>query len=376
MSTLMVVGIPTWCEAGTIREHAEAIDRALLRGCPTDRAVIVNLDNRSPDGTRERFLEASTEHHKEVLHTAPGVRGKGHNWQVLFDYALEKDAAVAVTLDADLEVVGDDWFSAFGEPVLRGDVDVAAPLYSRFWYDANQSNQIVAPLVVGVTNRPIRQPIGGEYAFSPEAMRRFARLAWPRPALGWGCDCYVVLEGMRIGLEVDQVPLSQGKIHSWRSDTAEEVEQEMPAKFGDGNGLLLELLARWDWSAEPEVARFPASPLMGRPPKPYDPAHVYQTAERGYAAHGASPAFRWLLGGHAGPGPPRIDDDRWSAVLFRCLAAARGAPLPEELFPPFQALLFLRVATVLPQLPTMSGADVDELVLRVARGVRNRIRAA
>jgi len=180
---------------------------------------------------------------------------------------------------------------------------------------------------------------------------------------------------MRQGLRVDQAPLSVGKIHSWRSETPEQVEEEMPAKFDNGNGLLFELLASWNWCTSPELGSFPPSPRLGRDPKPFDNFHLYATAERAYAACRHTSVFGSLTDGFDLDGTrPAISDEVWCVTLFRCLLRARDHGMTPELFPAFRTLFFLRVATMLPRLSAMTLRDTDQMVRSIASGVRTLIR--
>src|SRR4029450_12425492 len=165
---------------------------------------------------------------KVCLRTAS--RGKGHNFRRLFEFCREKDAAALVTIDADLEIVPADWLPALVGPVLAGRADFVTPLYGRFWYDGNMTNQFMAPLVLAVTGHPIRQPIGGEFAFSRAVIARLLDEQWPAGAYGFGTDLFAVLRSLRAGFIVGQAPLSVGKVHSWRSDSVDQLEEEMGTK--------------------------------------------------------------------------------------------------------------------------------------------------
>ena len=56
----LIVGTPSYMEADTIGFVVRQIDVGIQRYFGTLRAVIVNADNNSEDGTREAFLATDT----------------------------------------------------------------------------------------------------------------------------------------------------------------------------------------------------------------------------------------------------------------------------------------------------------------------------
>lgn len=365
----IVVGLPTRCEAATIGAHVRRVDDALGAAAFGREAVIVNADNGSPDGTAETFRSVPTRHRKVALTTGAG---KGDNEAALFAFALRSGAAVLVTLDADLEAVPHDWLPALAGPVLAGSVDLVVPLYARFWYDGTITNQIVAPLLLAVTGEPIRQPIGGEYAFSPRAMRALTAHAWPAAALGFGWDIHMVATALRLGLRYTQAALSYGKVHSWRGDRPEDIERDMRRKiaevvtatFGDLAGLPVPV------NADPPP--FPVAPPLGRPPKEYDLDPAAELTAGYWRRDRDSAWTRRLLGPRRSPstdGYPLLDNRRWAGVLARALC-----PVPStDLLRALHTLYFVRQLRVLPRYRTMAPADVDTQVHALAVHLRRAL---
>ena len=373
MPRLITIGIPSWCESERIVPVVRAVDELLTRSFPDDERVIVNADNCSPDGTAATFLATHTTNPKVSLLTEPGLRGKGYNFQLLFSYALERRADVLITLDADLEVIADDWLPEISRPILSAEADMCVPLYPRFWYDGNLTNQVVAPLVLAVTHVPIRQPIAGDFAFAPSALAHLLALDWPLKARRFGVDSFAVLRILKAGLRITQVPLSTGKIHSWRSDTADEVEDEMADKFEEIAGTALEELSNWEVVQRgTAIPRFPAAPQLGQAPKAYDVAHIIETARRGFAQQHDRELFRLLAGSTPVPEGAlmRIDESHWASILANCLLFARTNRLTTDFFAAFKALFFLRLASVLPEL---DDENVEPMVQRVAELLNARL---
>jgi hypothetical protein len=367
-----VAGIPSWCEVETIRAHAERVDAALREAYPDARRVVVLADNDSPDGTVAEFALAALEAEAVSL-SSPG-RGKGLNFRLLFEAALELDAAALLTFDADLEVVPSDWVPALAAPILAGEADLVVPLYGRHWYDGNLTNQVAAPLVAAVTDKPVRQPIAGEFGFSPRALGQLVDLDWPPRAQGFGVDAWCVLRALRGDLKLIQRRLSAGKLHSWRSDTASEVAEEMQGKFDHIAGLLLDELAPVDWPAQGPPPPFPASAPLGPPPKDYGTGHLAESAAVAWRAVADSEELPALAPwADTGSLPPVVSDAAWAETLALALRRSRAAGgAGDDLLVALKAVFLARIASVLPGLDQ---AGVEPMVAGVTAGLRDAISA-
>src|SRR3989338_2193078 len=63
----IIVGIPTYNEADSISNTVQKVDRGLSRYFPEHKALIVNIDSQSSDGTSRGFDEIKTEKNKMSL---------------------------------------------------------------------------------------------------------------------------------------------------------------------------------------------------------------------------------------------------------------------------------------------------------------------
>ena len=75
----IIVGIPSYNEADNIAFVAEQASLGLKKYFPKLKAVIINVDNNSEDGTKEAFLNAKTKVPKIYISTPKGITGKGNN---------------------------------------------------------------------------------------------------------------------------------------------------------------------------------------------------------------------------------------------------------------------------------------------------------
>jgi hypothetical protein len=371
---LVLLGIPTHQEASTIAAFTANLDLAAQRCQVAANFVLVNMDNRSPDGTQERFLDTRTKLPKVGLQTKPGVRGKGANLRLLFEHAAEQGADAAITLDADLESVPSDWIDTLLTAILVRHVGIAVPVYARTWYDANQTNQIVAPVVLAVTGHAVRQPIGGDFAFGPRYMRQVLAGQWPAGADAFGVDSFLVLLGIKDG-DLAQVVLSGGKFHSWRSNTADQIEDEFPIKFHTVNTTLFGLLATWP-AHDGDLPTFPVSPEIDRNlEKPYDTNLMMAASELGFQRELGNPWYARLLG-RSSTKPPHLDDEAWAHIIVKVLTLVRFGSVEHEALEAFRALFFNRVASIQTGLRGLSQAAIGQRVHALARAIYSHLNAS
>ena len=186
----IIVGIPSYNEADNIHFVAEQVSKGLVKYFPEKKALIVNADNNSPDNTKDAFLKAETEVQKFYISTPPGVKGKGNNFFNLFKIVEKVKAKALVVVDADLESITPKWVKYFAEPLFEG-YDFVTPLYSRHKYDGTITNNIVYPLVYGLTGMNIRQPIGGDFALSGNLVSYLLKQKWKESTRQYGIDNFM-----------------------------------------------------------------------------------------------------------------------------------------------------------------------------------------
>lgn len=157
-SAQIVIGIPSYNEADSIAGPIEVASQGLKEYFPHESSVIVNVDNHSSDGTREAFLNTPSAIPKIYVSTPEGVTGKGRNIYNLLQVAVELQARVIVTLDADLRSVTPAWIRHLAEPLLDG-YDYVIPIYTRHKYDGTITKNIAYPLLRTLYKLRVRQPL-------------------------------------------------------------------------------------------------------------------------------------------------------------------------------------------------------------------------
>ncbi len=208
----IIVGIPSYNEADNIAFVVEQSRAGLKKFFPDLKSVIINVDNHSPDDTRSAFLNAGNSIPKIYISTPSGVTGKGNNFYNLFMEAANLDAKAIVVVDADLKSITPEWIRDLANPILRDGIDFVTPLYSRNEYDGTITNSICYPLTYGLLGKNIRQPIGGDFAFSGKLSNYLLELTWHKTTRQYGIDIFMSMNAILGGFKLAQVGLG-AKIH-------------------------------------------------------------------------------------------------------------------------------------------------------------------
>lgn len=207
----IIVGIPSYKEGDSISFVVQQVDKGLVKYFPNKKSLIVNVDNNSPDNTKEAFLNTETITPKIYITTPEGVKGKGNNLYNLFLLMQKTGAKVGVTVDADLKSINPEWINCFVNSILKG-YDFLTPLYYRHKYDATITNHICFPLVYSILGYNIRQPIGGDMAFSGKMSAFWLNEEWQESVRQYGIDIFMTLGAIKSGNKLGQVNLV-AKIH-------------------------------------------------------------------------------------------------------------------------------------------------------------------
>ena len=152
----LVVGIPSYNNVSTIGQVVKAAQAGLASYFGNRKALIVNPDADSNDGTPEAVEGSRTEGNDALLRvkyllepvhrlTTPyhGLPGKGSAFRTLFQIVQATQARALAVVEADLSSVTPEWFKSLLEPILSLDFDYVAPYYQRHKYDGTMTNRHV-----------------------------------------------------------------------------------------------------------------------------------------------------------------------------------------------------------------------------------------
>jgi glucosylglycerate synthase len=216
----IVVGIPSFNNAATIGHVVRAVHQGLRQYFPESRSVIINSDGGSSDGTPALVMESAAADGEvlQVPHeltpvqklSTPylGVPGKGSAIRNVFQLARRLGAKACAVVDSDLRSITPEWIRLLVEPVLEQGYDFVAPYYVRHKFEGTITNSIVYPMIRALYGKRIRQPIGGEFCFSPVMLDRYlAQNVWETDVARFGLDIWLTTEALISGARSCQVVL-------------------------------------------------------------------------------------------------------------------------------------------------------------------------
>ena len=222
----ILVGIPSFNSAKTIGHVVRAVEAGLSKYFPDRRALLVNSDGGSSDGTMEAVRQANVDldsvlidlsnrsggFHKLVT-PYHGVPGKGSAFRTVFEIARELNVKACAVVDSDLRSITPEWIELLIKPVLEEDHDYVSPYYMRHKYDGTITNTIVYPLTRALYGRRIRQPIGGDFGFSGKLASFYLdKDVWETDVARFGIDIWMTTTAVANGFKVCQAFLG-AKIH-------------------------------------------------------------------------------------------------------------------------------------------------------------------
>jgi glycosyltransferase involved in cell wall biosynthesis len=267
----LLVGIPSYNNARTIGHVVRAAAAGLAKHFPDQRAVIVNSDGGSKDGTPEVVAAVEqaapgailVRHPLSVVHkiVTPyhGVPGKGSAFRTIFEIARRLGVRACAVVDSDLRSITPGWIELLIGPVLHEGFDYVAPLYLRHKYDGTITNSIVYPLTRALYGREVRQPIGGDFGFSGRlAAHYLQQKVWDSDVARFGIDIWMTTTALADGFKVCEAFLG-AKIHD-----AKDPGADLAAMFVQVVSSVFDLMSvyRARWQAVSGAAKVP---LFGFP---------------------------------------------------------------------------------------------------------------
>ncbi len=228
----ILVGIPSYNNATTIGHVVRAVSAGLAKYFPRSKAVLVNSDGGSKDGTPEvvareivDFGAALISDHQSPLHKIitpyHGIPGKGSAFRTVFEIARRLKAKACAVVDSDLRSITPEWLELLIRPILEEGYDYVAPYYLRHKYDGTITNSIVYPLTRALYGQRIRQPIGGDFGFSGRLSEHYLdKHVWESDVARFGIDIWMTTEAISSGAKVCQSFLG-AKIHNPKDPAAD-----------------------------------------------------------------------------------------------------------------------------------------------------------
>jgi glucosylglycerate synthase len=249
----VVVGVPSYNNVKTVPHVVRAVSAGLAKYLPDLKAVLVNSDGGSTDGTQNAVLDAKVEDLHAILVThrlhpihkivTPyhGIPGKGSALRVIIEAAGLLGARAVAVVDSDLRSITPEWIDLLTGPVLREGFDYVAPRYARHKYDGTITNTIVYPVTRALYGKRIRQPIGGDFGFSGRLAGHFSSFdVWDTDVARYGIDVWMTTTAVADGFRVCESFLG-AKVHD-----AKDPSTDLSSMLQQVVGCVFDLMGRYE----------------------------------------------------------------------------------------------------------------------------------
>ncbi len=294
----ILIGIPSYNNAGTIGHVVRAVSIGLAKYFPHERAVIVNADGGSTDGTADVVRNAGIEDIESILLENPannvrkiitayrGISGKGSAFRTIFTIAKELSVKASAVVDSDLRSITPEWVELLIDPIYHRGYDFVAPLYLRHKFDATITNNIVFPLTRALYGKRIRQPIGGDFGFSDRLTESYlSHKVWYSDISKFGIDIWMTTNALTNGFKVCQSYLG-AKIHNSKdpgADLSQMLTQVLGVVF-----CLMEVYREkwWDVRTSEPIQEFGFKFEVGLKPIEVDIERMVKSFKKGFGALG------------------------------------------------------------------------------------------
>jgi hypothetical protein len=174
----ILVGLPTHNNAKTIGSIVHTIQSGILRGFPRERAVIINADGGSRDGTPELVTGVSIDDVRPAsnlyaLRTLHSISTKyasspesGVALRTILAAAELLRAKACVVMSPESANIEPEWLSKLLGPIYRDGFDLVTPTYRRHKFEGLLITNLVYPMTRALYGLRIREAYSPEFGFS------------------------------------------------------------------------------------------------------------------------------------------------------------------------------------------------------------------
>ena len=174
----ILVGLRTHNNAKTIEPVVRAIQAGILKCFPRERAVIINADGGSQDGTPELVIGASIDdvwsaskvYALRTLHSISTryarIPEPGTALRTILAAADLLRAKACVVVSPDSTTIEPDWLQRLVRPVYTDNFDLVSPIYRRQKFEGVLMRNLLYPMTRAIYGYRIREPYPSEFAIS------------------------------------------------------------------------------------------------------------------------------------------------------------------------------------------------------------------
>jgi glucosylglycerate synthase len=198
----LLVGLPTHNNAKTVGSIVQTIQSGILRGFPRERAVIINTDGGSRDGTPELVTgvsiddmrPASNLHTLRTLHSistkyANSTRSASGAFRTILAAAELLRPKACVVMSPESANIQPEWLSKLLRPIFDDGFDLVTPTYRRHKFEGLLITNLLYPMTRALYGLRIREAYSPEFGFSGHLGNQFlAQNVWNDETEGAGVE--------------------------------------------------------------------------------------------------------------------------------------------------------------------------------------------
>src|ERR1700694_5041327 len=241
----ILVGLPTHNNAKTIGSIVQTIQSGILRGFPRERAVIINADGGSRDGTPELVTggsiddvrPASNLYALRTLHAVSTKYASSPASEVAFRTILAAAellrAKACVVMSPESANIEPEWLSKLLRPIYRDGFDLVTPTYRRHRFEGLLITNLLYPMTRALYGLRIREAYSPEFGFSGRLGSQFlGQNIWNDGTDGAGVELRLALSAITGKYRICQSFLGE-KLHVERrgADLVPALRQTAGALF-------------------------------------------------------------------------------------------------------------------------------------------------
>jgi glucosylglycerate synthase len=213
----ILVGLPTHNNAKTIGSIVHAIQSGILHAFPRERAVIINADGGSRDGTPELVTGISI----DDLRPASNLNALRTLHSISTKYASSPEGGVAlrtilaaaellrakacVVMSPDSTGIDSERLATLLRPIYRDGFDLVTPTYRRHKFEGLLMTNLLYPMIRALYGVRIRESYTPEFAFSGRLGSQFlGQNGWSDGTGGTGVELRFTLAAITGGYRICQ----------------------------------------------------------------------------------------------------------------------------------------------------------------------------
>jgi len=183
----ILVGLPTHNNAKTVEPVIQAVQAGILKCFPRERAVIINADGGSQDGTPDLVVGAAIDDARKddprdeprrgskvyALRTFPSISTQyartpepGTALRTILAAADLLRAKACVVVSPDSTAIEPDWVQRLVRPIYNDNYDLVSPIYHRQTSEGVLMRNLLYPMTRAVYGHGIREPYASDFAIS------------------------------------------------------------------------------------------------------------------------------------------------------------------------------------------------------------------